>query len=244
MRSSPKLCILYTVYTIPTPTALCPPITRIESAPDLTEQVYKRLLDAVCSGELAPGTRLTQEELAASLSVSRQPVLQGLRMLKRDGLAIDTGRRGLIVAPIDPALIEDLYEVRGVLEGLAARLQRWPGRRSIPAWSSAAGRRSRAAHFPALIDADMAFHNAIYAASGNPLIAESASRHWHHIRRAMGGVLQAEGPRDWVWDEHQAIIEAINNGDAPAAERRAREHCEAGGRVLATRLKGGRRAAL
>jgi len=53
----------------------------IESAPDLTEQVYKRLLDAVCSGELAPGTRLNQEELAASLSVSRQPVLQGLRML-------------------------------------------------------------------------------------------------------------------------------------------------------------------
>jgi DNA-binding GntR family transcriptional regulator len=47
-----------------------------------------------------------------------------------------------------------------------------------------------------------------------------------------------------VWDEHQAIVDAINTGDAPAAERRARAHCEAGGRVLATRLKDGRPAAL
>ena len=199
----------------------------------------------ICSGELAPGARLTQEELAASLSVSRQPVLQALRMLKRDGLAIDAGRRGLIVAPIDPALIEDLYEVRGVLEGLPRGSRRSPGRRSIPAWSSAGGRPLARGHFAALIDADIAFHNAIYAASGNPLIAESASRHWHHIRRAMGGVLQAAGPRDWVWDEHQAIVDAINTGDAPRAPSGARaQHCEAAGRVLATRLKTARPAAL
>lgn len=211
-------------------------LQEIESVPDLTEQVYKRLVDGICSGDLAPGTRMTQEELAASLGVSRQPVLQALRMLKRDGLAIDAGRRGLIVAPIDPALIENLYEVRGVLEGLAARLAALAGAKIDPGLIE----RGRAAlargNFPALIDADMAFHNAIYAASGNPLIAEGASRHWHHIRRAMGGVLRAGGPRDWVWDEHQAIVDAINAGDAPAAERRAREHCEAGGRVLYSRL--------
>ena len=150
----------------------------------------------ICSGELAPGTRMTQEELAASLSVSRQPVLQALRMLKRDGLAIDAGRRGLIVAPIDPALIE--RPVRGARSPRRARgtareaLGRGEDRSA--AWSSAGGRPLARGHFPAMIDADIAFHNAIYAASGNPLIAESASRHWHHIQRAMGGVLQAEGP--------------------------------------------------
>lgn len=218
-------------------------LQEIESAPDLTEQVYTRLLNAICGGELGPGTRLTQEELAASLSVSRQPVLQALRLLKRDGVAIDTGRRGLVVAPVDPAVIRNVYEVRGVLEGLAARLAALAGAKIDPAQIE----RGRAAlargQFTALIDADMAFHNAVYAASGNPLIAESASRHWHHIRRAMGGVLQAGGPRDWVWDEHQAIVEAINAGDASAAERRAREHCEAGGRVLFNRLTDRARAA-
>ena len=59
------------------------PLQEIEFVPDLTEQVYKRLLDAICSGDLAPGTRMTQEELAASLSVSRQPVLQALRSARR-----------------------------------------------------------------------------------------------------------------------------------------------------------------
>ena len=55
-------------------------IIRIESSPDLVEQVRARLLDAICDGSLAPGARLTQEELAASLNVSRQPVLQALRL--------------------------------------------------------------------------------------------------------------------------------------------------------------------
>ena len=63
-------------------------ISRIEFAPDLTEQVHQRLLNAICDGDLAPGARITQEELAASLDVSRQPVLQALRLLKKDGFVI------------------------------------------------------------------------------------------------------------------------------------------------------------
>ena len=76
-----------------------------------------------------------------------------------------------------------------------------------------------------MIDADMQFHHLIYAASGNPLIAETANHHWPHIRRAMGAVLQTVGLRRPVWDEHEAIVQAINCGDADLAERLAREHC-------------------
>ena len=104
----------------------------IESAPDLTEQVYQRLLDAICSGELAPGTRLTQEELAASLSVSRQPVLQALRLLKRDGVVIDAGRRGLIVAPSTPGLIGQMLRgARGTRRPRRARAPRPAAQGSI-----------------------------------------------------------------------------------------------------------------
>ena len=69
-------------------------LSQIASTPDLTEQVYQRLLYAICDGELAPGARLTQEELAAALGVSRQPILQALRLLKKDGFVSDAGRRG------------------------------------------------------------------------------------------------------------------------------------------------------
>jgi DNA-binding GntR family transcriptional regulator len=213
-----------------------PALSRIEFTPDLTEQVYQRLLKAICNGELAAGSRLTQEELAANLDVSRQPVLQALRMLKRDGFVMDAGRRGLMVAPVGAELISQIYEVRAVLDALAAR-QAAGAKARIDPGLIAAGRRAVAgSHIGSMIDADLAFHNAIYAASGNPLIAETANHHWRHIRRAMGAVLQQARVRDSVWDEHQAIIDAIGRGDVARAEALAREHGEEAGRNLVREL--------
>jgi len=218
-------------------------LERIEFAPDLTEQVYQRLLDAICTGELAPEVRLTQEELAASFNVSRQPVLQALRLLKKDGVVIDSGRRGLIVAPVDPNLIGQLYEVRSVLDGLAARRAALAGVKIDPSVIDRGRKAVASGRIAAMIDADLAFHNLIYAASDNPLIGESAGRHWHHIRRAMGAVLQTAGAPESVWDEHRGILEAINAGDAARAESHARQHCEAAGHALSTRLTERARAA-
>lgn len=211
-------------------------LERLDAAPDLSDRVYERLRNAICEGEFEPGARLTQEQLAASLDVSRQPVLQALRLLKNDGFVIDAGRRGLMVAPLDAAAVARLYEVRSVLDGLAARLaaQR---RTTLDAAVIEAGRNAAAATRVApMIDADMKFHDLIYAASGNPLIAETAHRHWHHVRRAMGAVLRNAAMGRSVWDEHEAIIAAINGGDADRAERLARAHCEAAGRVLSRQL--------
>ena len=75
-----------------------------------------------------------------------------------------------------------------------------------------------------MIDADLAFHRALYQASANPLIEQSALLHWHHIRRAMGEALQHDGLRDPVWDEHTAIAQAVAQGDAEHAEALMREH--------------------
>jgi DNA-binding GntR family transcriptional regulator len=82
-----------------------------------------------------------------------------------------------------------------------------------------------------MIDADVAFHRAIYAASRNPLIEPSAHVHWHHIQRAMGVVLQRSALRTTVWDEHAAIAEEIAAGNAAGAaelisghDQRAAEH--------------------
>ncbi len=211
-------------------------IARIETAPDLTEQVRQRLLEAICAGDLQPGVRVTQEELAASLAVSRQPVLQALRLLKKDGFLMDAGRRGLMVAPLDAHTIAQVYEVRGVLDGLAAR-QAAAGRVRIARTVIAEGRGAAAGgSLGPMIDADMRFHRLLYAASGNPFIQQTADLHWHHIRRAMGAVLQSEGLRASVWDEHASILDAIEAGDAERAERLARQHGEAAGRNLAARL--------
>jgi DNA-binding GntR family transcriptional regulator len=213
-----------------------PAISRIECVPDLTEQVYQRLLYAICIGELAPGARLTQEELAAALATSRQPVLQALRLLKKDGFVIEAGRRGLQVAPLEPQAIMQVYEVRAVLDGLAAR-RAAQAHAQLDLRLIDEGRAAVAGpHIGPMIDADMRFHHAIYQASGNPLIVDTANQHWHHIRRAMGAVLQTVGVRRAVWDEHEAILQAIQGGDADLAERLARQHAESAGRHIAEQL--------
>ena len=214
-----------------------PPLERIDSRPELSQQVYQQLLAAICEGRLAPGARVTQEELAESLNVSRQPVHQALRLLKNDGFVVDAGRRGLMVAPLDGAALEQLYQVRAVLDGLAARLAAQSGKK-LDASLIARGRRAAAAgKVGAMIEADMHFHQRVYDASGNPLIAQSAGRHLQHISRAMGVALGRPQMQGTVWDEHEAILEAINAGDATKAETLARRHCEGAGRILSTQLQ-------
>lgn len=213
-----------------------PALRRIDFAPDLTEQVYERLLEAICSGELLPQTRLTQQELAASLNVSRQPVLQALRMLRKDGFVIDAGRRGLMVAPLDPRVIEQTYQVRAALDGLAAR-EAALRKAHLPEALIAKGRDTAGSRrIASMIEADLKFHQALYDASGNPMISEAANHQWQHIRRAMGAVLMQTDIRDTVWDEHARIIDAVNSGDAALAEKLARAHGENAGLAVAGEL--------
>jgi len=199
-------------------------LIKLESTPDLVEQVYARLLDAISDGSLAPGQRITQEDLAAQLAVSRQPVLQALRLLKQDGFLCDAPGRGLLVSPLDPAWIVQVYQVRGALDALAAQLAAAHRAHIDPKLIAQGRKAARGRNVKAMIDADIAFHDAIYSASGNDLIAKSAHAHWRHLRRVMGAVLQQSGQREDLWDEHQAIADAIACGDGPRAAEQITGH--------------------
>lgn len=224
-----------------------PTLQPLASAPDLVERVHQALVAAIADGSLGPGQRLTQEELAQRLGVSRQPVLQALRLLKVDGLVLDAPGRGVQVAPLEARGMAQVYEVRGALDAMAARLAarrvadaRRAGRvppAGIDPALIAAGRQAAAGpRVAAMIDADWAFHQAVYAAGDNPLIERSAGQHWCHIRRAMGATLQASAARAAVWDEHAAIARAIAEGDEERAAALALRHAESAGRHIGERL--------
>jgi len=211
-------------------------LVKLESPPDLVEQVYRALLDAICEGSLAPGQRITQEDIAEQLAVSRQPVLQALRMLKKDGFVLDAPGRGLLVAPLDAAWTASVYQVRSALDALAARLAAGYRYRVDPKLIEQGRKATRGRNVKAMIDADMAFHNALYAASRNPLLEQSAHQHWRHLRRVMGAVLQSSRQRESVWDEHERIARAIAAGDAPLAEQLINHHSQQASENLAARL--------
>ncbi len=214
------------------------------------EQVYQAILDAVSDGSFAPGTHLVQEELAARLGVSRQPVQQAMAMLKADGIVEESGARGLHVAPIDLATMRHRYAIRAVLDALAAGAAAdavrngdssiaGEGRRLV-----AQGRAAIAAmDVRTLVAADVGFHRYIYEASGNPLIAPTAEIHWRFLRRVMADVVRHAQPPVEIWDQHEGIVEAIARGDAAEAGRLAEAHVERAAERLTTAMTRKERAA-
>ncbi|SMF07311.1 DNA-binding transcriptional regulator, GntR family [Tistlia consotensis] len=213
---------------------------RIEPRPVLIDEVYDRLKQAILAGELAAGAPLAQEPLAARLGVSRQPVSHALRLLLSEGLVTERGRRGLMVAPIEPDRLRDLYRVRAALDALAARLAAERAAGGAVVDLSACLSQGRAAladgELGRLIAADVAFHRAVYAASGNSAIAETAEAAWPHFQRSMGLVLGDPDYGARAWREHAAIAEAVGRGQAERAETLARAHAEQAGEATWRRL--------
>ena len=213
----------------------------LATQPKLVEQVQDAILAEIASGKLPPGARIIQEQIAQELGVSRQPVQQALLVLRNLGVLSDAPGRGLQVAPLDLEHVRHMYEVRAVLEGLAFRkAAERNARRAAQEGPAliAAGRRAVArGSVAAMIEADMAFHDFIYALSENPLVAPAMETHWTNTQRVMGEVLMRDDkPRD-IWDEHEALLAAVSAGDARKAEKLAREHIEQAAEFMVERLR-------
>lgn len=209
--------------------------------PSVLDTVYEAIRDSICNGELAPGERLTQDELALQLGVSRQPVGQALILLKSQGFVSDAGRRGVVVAPLDPHIVEDIYAIRGAIDALSARLaatRAGPDDLAEGEAILAEGKRlvAESGSVDALVKADIAFHDFIYALSGNRLVRESLASHWQHLRRAMAGVIEHGEYRQTLWKEHEQILAAIKRRDAEGAAALSRAHVEAASRELRKKL--------
>jgi DNA-binding GntR family transcriptional regulator len=212
-------------------------LAKIPGRTDFVDAVYQSLVDAIADGTLAPGERIKQEDLAEQLNVSRSPVLQAMRLLKKDGLLTEAPGRGLVVARLDPVRIGHLYQVRGALDALAARLAA-ERRAPLPAQLITAGRAAaQGSDVRAMIDADIAFHRAIYEASGNPLLLENALLHWIHLRQVMGAVLQRSSARLAIWDEHEAILQAVQCGDGERAAALSERHAALACQTLVAHLE-------
>src|ERR1700739_1233321 len=95
-------------------------MVQVQSQPTLVEQVENAIVSEIIEGELPANSRLIQDELAQAYGVSRQPVQQALLLLRERGLLREAPGRGLIVSPLDVDFVRNLYEIRAMLDGLAA----------------------------------------------------------------------------------------------------------------------------
>ncbi|RIA55049.1 GntR family transcriptional regulator [Dichotomicrobium thermohalophilum] len=207
----------------------------------ILDSVYVAIRDAVCDGELAPGARITQDDIAERLGVSRQPVVQALVLLKSQGFFREAGRRGLIVTPVSVDMVRAIYELRGSLDETAARLAAERARPDDLAegWDilKEGERLAERGAVRDLVKCDMAFHECVYRLSGNPLIRQALEPHLHHLRRVMMAVVEAASYRTRLWQEHADILKAIADGHAERAGALSRAHVEAASAEIQAKLK-------
>jgi len=214
----------------------------LAAKPDLTRQTHEALRKAIMTGELAPCAPVAQEELAERLGVSRQPVSHALILLKHEGLVVDRGRKGQMVAPIEPEKLRAMYQVRGGLDRLAARLSASQlkdarvAKRQLAHIFVAGKKAIKNARISQLVDADVAFHQLLHQLSGNPEIATTAEASWPHMVRSMRTVLEGDIGWDVVWAEHKAIADAVVAGDIELAGKLAEQHAQAAGEDTYKRL--------
>lgn len=220
------------------------PVER-ESTPAL---IARTLRAAMARGDLPPGTQLGEAALATRLGVSRGPLREAMQRLTQEGLLVSYRNRGIFVPELTPAAVEDMYVLRGALEGAAVRRILAGGDPTAAAadLEAACDVMAGLADEPdghAMADADIAFHRRLVEAAHSGRLSrvhESVLVETAMCLRAMRGSYQRAEERV---AEHRAIARRIGDRDLPGALTALDEHMRDGlARLLDTDRAPGRAA--
>lgn len=200
--------------------------------------MYRYLREQLISGTLPGGSWLREQEVAATLDVSRTPVREAIRQLAQEGLVKVEANKGVRVhEPTMPEAIAT-YEVRERLEGMAARLA---AERLRPSTAAVLDERLEAMlnvaadDFARHVEADNEFHLSIAELAGNPVLLELVERLNSRVNRVKV-LTRHVNATEFAHRQHQSIANAIASGEPDLAERLMAEHIRANLQVVAERL--------
>lgn len=193
----------------------------------LADAVFAALLDATLASRLEPGSRLRVDALAKELGVSRTPVREAIQRLVAEGIAREEPHKGAVLVSVGPMELASIYEVREVMEGLAARLAASVGtpteidaiERSFVEHRSALAQGDVERHFRM----DMRFHRLIRVAAHNELLMLQLDQIQTKVRLAMITTSVSQGPESALRD-HERILTALQQRNPAHAEEAARAH--------------------
>ena len=199
-----------------------------------SERVLERIGQSILTGELLPGTRLTETDLAQRFGVSRAPLREALLRLEERQLIERVPFSGMRVAPLGPRTIDELYEIREVLEGLACRRaatiitpEQVEELRQLLVRRAEALREVRAAdvrQLPTIHD----FHKMIAAISGNRALERLLNGEiWNYLRAQYRRFARSKERVEVGLTEHMRIVDALAAGDGDLAELLMRRHVAA-----------------
>ncbi len=193
----------------------------------LTNQVYDILKEMIANHRFEPGTRINVEQITKELGVSRTPVWEAVGRLKQEGLVIDIPNRGVFMAVLTPQKALDLYAIREVLEGMAARLAAVRIEQKFLAVMEACLEQQQPVvkqqNLKEYSKLDFQFHATVYESCGNTYLQEMLEAIKNKMRPIqisiqVGPVL----PR--LYEDHVNLLNALRAHDPDKAEKVFREH--------------------
>ena len=198
---------------------------------NLRDQIYTILKKSIILREIKPGEKINEEKIAKTLSVSRTPIRETLLRLEHEGIVKIIPRRGAFVVSQSKAEVMEILQVREVLEGLVARLatenmddghlERL--RDCLKRISASQHDKDRLLKYT---PADVEFHGLLLQACNNNLLKNMMEIVNAHLQMVRLRTVLLPGRPEQTVKEHYNILEAIEKGDAPAAERQMRRHVE------------------
>ncbi len=196
----------------------------------LNQLVYERLHDEILAGKLTPGTRLKQEELTERLGVSRTPVREALRRLESEGLIQFVRRNLAIVSSIPRKEIEEIFDLRALLEGYAAekaseRLDEKTSNRLHQLIAEMDACHSKRQTEKLLRNNDE-FHRLICSLSDNGTLLHVLEQIWRDIRRLRFDYLVTSEGHERSTREHRQLVAALESGDKEQIRTIVRQHAQ------------------
>lgn len=194
----------------------------------LRGKVFHQLQDDILNGKYQPGESLTETRLSDELGVSRTPIREAIRQLELEGLIQVIPNKGAVVTGISAKDIEDIYTIRMMVEGLAAR---WAAEKITPEELEELKEAIELEEFYTqkndtshLLKFDSRFHEIIFKASKSKPLMHTLSTFHHYVQRARSASLSSPGRAQKVLEEHKAILHAIMDKNPAEAEKLTIEH--------------------
>lgn len=194
----------------------------------LRDVVFNTLREAILKGDLKPGERLMELQLASKLGVSRTPIREAIRMLEQEGLAVTVPRKGAEVAKMTLKDMEDVLEIRDTLDELAARVacsriseEQLERLKQIKKQFEDS---LQTKDVKKIAQADVNFHDVIYEATGNPKLVNLLNNLREQIYRYRIEYLKDASSYPTLIKEHEAILEALQSRDEEKVTCAMHEH--------------------
>ena len=196
----------------------------------LRDVVFNTLREAILRGDLKPGERLMEIQLASQLGVSRTPIREAIRMLEQEGLAVTMPRKGAEVAKMTLKGMEDVLEIRAALDELASQLacERMTEAQLVhlEERKDAFERSLKTGNVKAIAEADVNFHDVIYEATGNPKLVNMLNNLREQIYRYRIEYLKNADNYPILIKEHEVIYQSLCNRNKEEAKSAIAVHVE------------------